>query len=528
LSKRQTFVREATGLTKELSLFDAIVFNLCVTAPGFGILLYTFYGPVSFPGVNLVYALLLATPFMLLHAVVSGQMMAAMPRSGFDYVFVSRVTHPVIGFANSFVFYVFQALFLGVFFVLMNSFISNFFSSLALISGNSSYGDIASVLLEPTWVIIVGTILLIAITGIMLLGMRIGKKVLLITQLIGWIGLVTVLVLMAGSNQQAFASAWNNYFGSQVMYSSALTSAQAAGLSYLPAGDASALVGAALYSVFVVLGYQSIGYLGGEVKHGQINIIRSMVISLLFTVFVLAVATVIITNTVGYDFLVSAAYLNSVGKLSVSLYYTLISTILYPNALLATVVFIGLFMWTFVEIISICLNLTRANFAWAFDGVIPACFASVSDRFSSPTWSVITIGVLMEVGILVSLYTQAGVLINLALILIAVYSVSTLSATLFPYLKPELFKNAPKVANYKIGDKIPLITVTGALTTGFFWAVIYEMTVNTAIAGAITPLSAGAMIGVAILAAVIYFAARAYRKSRGLDLDFTFKEIPPE
>ncbi|HUK51348.1 MAG TPA: APC family permease [Terriglobales bacterium] len=528
MSKPKTFMREATGLTRELSLLDAIIFNLCVSAPGFGILLYTFYGPVSFPGVNLVYALLLATPFMLAHAVVSGQMMAAMPRSGFDYVFVSRVTHPVIGFANSFVFYVFQALFLGVFFVLMNSFISNFFSSLALISNNAGYNDIATMLTQPTWVIIVGTVLLIVITGIMLLGMRIGKKVLLITQLIGWIGLVAVLVIIAGSNQQVFAAAWNNYFGSQVTYTNALSTAQSQGLSYLPAGDPSALVGAALYSIFVVLGYQSVGYLGGEVKRGQINIIRSMVISLLFAVLVFAVSTIVITNAVGYDFLVSAAYLNLVGKLSVSVYYTLISTILYPNALLATIVFIGLFMWVFVEIMSICLNLTRANFAWAFDGVIPTFFASVSSRFSSPTWSVVTIGVLMEVGILVSLYTQAGVLINLALILIAVYSITTLSAALFPYLKPEFFKSSPKIANYKIGGKIPLITITGGVTTIFFWAVIYEMTVNTAIAGAVTPQSATAMIGVAIVAAVIYFGVRAYRKSKGLDIAFAFKEIPPE
>jgi amino acid transporter len=522
----KVFIRDATGLTRELSLFDSIIFNLCVSAPGFGILLYTFFGPVSFPGENLVLALVIATPFMLAHAVVSGQLMAVMPRSGFDYVFVSRVTHPAIGFANSFVFFVFQALFLGVFFVLMNSFVSNFFSSLGLITGDAGYNGLASMLLEPTWVIIVGTILLIIVTGVLLLGMRIGKKVLLVTQLIGWIGLVAVLVILAGSNQQVFSAAWDKYFGSELLYSNALTAAQQQGLAYLT--DPTALVGAALYSIFVVLGYQSIGYLGGEVKRGQVNIIRSMIVSLLIAVFIFAVATIIITNTVGYDFLVSAAYLNLVGKLSVSVYYTIISTILFPNALLATVVFVGLFMWVFVEIASICLNLTRTGFAWAFDGIIPTFFANVSSRFNSPTVSVLTIGVLMEVGILVSLYTQVGVLINLALILIAVYSITTLTATLFPYLKPEMFKSAPRVANYKIAGKIPLISVTGGLTTAFFWVVIYEMTINPAIAGAVTPLSAGSMIGVAILAAVIYFVAKAYRKSRGLDLDFAFKQIPPE
>lgn len=78
-TSKAVFLRDATGLVKEMSLFDSIIFNLCVSAPGFGILLYTFYGPVSFPGVNLVVALFVATPFMLCHAVVAGQWMAAMP-----------------------------------------------------------------------------------------------------------------------------------------------------------------------------------------------------------------------------------------------------------------------------------------------------------------------------------------------------------------------------------------------------------------------------------------------------------------
>jgi APA family basic amino acid/polyamine antiporter len=525
-TSKAVFLRDATGLVKEMSLFDSIIFNLCVSAPGFGILLYTFYGPVSFPGVNLIAALFIATPFMLCHAIVAGQWMAAMPRSGNDYVFVSRVAHPVIGFANSFVFFVFQALFLGVFFVLMNSFISNFFSSLSLITGNAGYDSVATMLLDPMWIIIVGTILLIIVTAVLLVGLGIGKKVLIITQLIGWIGLIVVLVIMAGSSQGVFAAAWDKYFGSQVAYANALSAAQQNGLSY--STGLGPLVGAALYSIFTVLGYQSIGYLGGEVKRGQVNMIRAMVISLLFTVVVFAIFTSVIMNTMGYDFLVSAVYLNLAGKLAVSAYYTLATTLLFPNVFVTTLIFVGLFMWTFVEIASICLNISRCPFAWAFDRVIPTFFSHVNSKFASPTWSVITIGVLMEVGILISLYTQLGVLINLALILILTISIASLTAALFPFLKPKLFKSSPKVASYMIGGKIPAITVTGGLATIFFWIVVYEMVINPAIAGSVTPLSAGSMIGVAIIAAVIYYASKAYWKSRGIDIGIAFKEIPPE
>ena len=101
-------MREATGLTKELSLLDAVIYNLSISIPGFALLFYAFYGPVSFPGINLILTLLFAGLFMVIHAVVSGQMMAATPRSGFDYVFVSRVINPVAGFSNSFAFFFFQ------------------------------------------------------------------------------------------------------------------------------------------------------------------------------------------------------------------------------------------------------------------------------------------------------------------------------------------------------------------------------------------------------------------------------------
>ncbi|MDA4130751.1 MAG: APC family permease [Thaumarchaeota archaeon] len=524
--EKKVFIRNATGLTRELSLFDSVIFNLSVSAPGFGILLYTYFGYPSFAGTSLILAALAVVPILILHAFVSGQMMSAMPRSGFDYVFVSRVTRPVIGFSNSFTFFFFQALFMGIFFVFMNSYLSSFFSTLGLITGNSTYGSIATTLTQPINVVIVGTIILLIIVGIFLLGLRVGKRAIIITQLIGWAGLITALAILASSNQSAFAAAWNHYDGTELLYSNATTAAQANGLAY--SNTSGTFLAAGFFTIFSVLGYQSVGYLGGEVKRSGTNIIKSMIIAVLVTVLVLAGALIVIQNTMGYDFLAGAGFMSVIGKIAVAPYYIVAAAMLVPNPYVVFLMYLSIWAWLFVTIAAIFLLLSRMIFAWSFDGVIPTKFADISERFRTPTYSVLLIGVLIELGIFLSLYTQFAILVNLGLVLLATYGVNTFTSAVFPYLKPAVFAQSPPVVNYKIGGKVPLITITGGLTTLLFLILIYEIIQNPAITGAVTPLVSGAIVVVAAAGAVLFYVMKAYKKTRGINLDYVFAEIPPE
>ncbi len=525
MSKEKVFIRDATGLVRELSLFDSIVYNLSVSAPGFGVLLFTYFGYPSFAGANLILAVGIVVPLLIVHSIVAGQMLATMPRSGYDYVFVSRLTRPVIGFANSFTFFFFQALFAGIFFVFMNSYISSFFSTLGLVTGNTGYGSIATTLTSNTSVVIVGTILLLIIVGIMLGGLKVGKRVIIVTQMIGWLGFIIALAILASSNQQAFASAWNHFNGPQLQYSNATNAAEAAGLTY--SSGAGPLLAAAFFTIFSMLGYQSVGYLGGEVKKSGSNIIRSMLIAVIITSLSFVVALTIIQNTMGYDFLEGAGFLSLVGKISVAPYYVVAAAMLYPNTGLVFLMYLAIIMWLFVTIAAIFLLLTRTIFAWSFDRVIPTFFANVNQRFRTPTWSVIAIGVLMEIGIFLSLFSQFDVLVNLGLVIIAVYAVDAIVSAALPYIKKDVFNASTGVVNYKIGG-VPAITITGGITTVFFLVLIYEIIVNPAITGAVTSFSSGSIVVVVVAAVIIYYASRAYKKSRGVNLDFVFKEIPPE
>lgn len=98
----KTFVREATGLVREISGFRAFVLNLMFTTAG-AMLIFLVIGQGLFPGAYLPVSCLLGLIPALVVAYMYAQFSAAFPRSGGDYVFVGRVLHPSIGFMVNFV-----------------------------------------------------------------------------------------------------------------------------------------------------------------------------------------------------------------------------------------------------------------------------------------------------------------------------------------------------------------------------------------------------------------------------------------
>ncbi|MDQ6643523.1 MAG: amino acid permease, partial [Chloroflexota bacterium] len=103
---RQTspvFVRQSSGLVREASALDAIIFNAVFSAPvgatlAFGI----FYALGAFPGADIVAALLIAFAVNIPVCIMMSMMASAMPRTGGDYVWISRILHPSIAVFSNF------------------------------------------------------------------------------------------------------------------------------------------------------------------------------------------------------------------------------------------------------------------------------------------------------------------------------------------------------------------------------------------------------------------------------------------
>ena len=141
------------------SAFDASLVNLYVaTFP----IMVSFLLSIVLPwyaGANLYLTLLIgalvALPILLTYAVAS----AAFKRSGGDYVFISRMIHPALGFAANFVFVLFQILFLtsaGYYFCQWC--LAPLARVLGAYTGNSALLDLGTALTEPLAIFIVSEV----------------------------------------------------------------------------------------------------------------------------------------------------------------------------------------------------------------------------------------------------------------------------------------------------------------------------------------------------------------------------------
>src|SRR4051794_32226253 len=102
--------RNATGLVRDLSGAQQVVWNWIAGAPMLGLAFGVFVGLSGFPGGNMFLGILLTVPLALSTAYAFGLLTAAMPRSGGDYTLVSRTIHPAAGLAGSFCWVLTQAL----------------------------------------------------------------------------------------------------------------------------------------------------------------------------------------------------------------------------------------------------------------------------------------------------------------------------------------------------------------------------------------------------------------------------------
>src|SRR5947209_1518912 len=96
------FLRKATGLVREVSLIDALIMNTLGMNVAIGAVFLFLQAPANFPHGSMFWAVVIGTVLMAFTLLwVYSEFAAAMPRSGGDYVFVSRALHPFLGWLLS-------------------------------------------------------------------------------------------------------------------------------------------------------------------------------------------------------------------------------------------------------------------------------------------------------------------------------------------------------------------------------------------------------------------------------------------
>jgi len=511
-------MRNATGLVRELSPFDA--FNLVFSAVliPVGITQVLSFAPTFWPGANVLLSFLFSIPLVLCFGLVYLYFTVAMPRSGGDYVWVSRVLGPGIGFVTN----------LALTFVFTTWISFNFTTMMTLMV--PSLGYVAGFTWNPDQLtqFLIATVLTILFAALMLLGTRRVARYMLGAFVVVWLGMAVWLIGLAITGHSGFVANFNAHSGTTL---SAVTSA-AGKAGYLSGSgiDWAGTAFAIIYAFQVFTGFQWTGYFAGEIKNVRRTATTSIIGALVISAVLYVLATFLVYNTYGFSNFGSIVYLG---------FNTSNSTLGFAPYLPSLVKFLSLpgFLQIFVAacfVLSVLwwtptgfLIATRNLFAWSFDRMAPAGVAEVNDRLHTPVVATVVVAIWVELLNYLNIYQGlSALLINVIAVMAVAFVAVSVAAIVMPYMRPNLFNSAPAMVRARIAG-IPWLTIVGVVMLLSWIFVLYVAFATTAF-GQVAPKSMIEAFAVPILAAIYYLIVRVVRARQGIQLKAAFQEIPPE
>ena len=395
----------------------------------------------------------------------------------------------------------------------------------------------------------VSLVTIVLASGAVALGMAGYARVQRWSIFIGLAALAVMFVLMLVSSQDTFHAAFDkagqDLFGVSGAYNATIANATAndafaAGGSPLDLGLGSGTWLLLPFMMFWIL-YPNWGAtLYGEVRGaGDFKkVLRGMLGGLWVTIGLAIVFVLLAAKTFGWDFFNAAnvnfidyayGYVTTAPAIPIWGYPPLLVSFLIDSHVVQMIIVVIFGVWFLGWAGTLWLSSTRMIFAAAFDRVLPEWAARVSGR--GVPWTALLL--IMIPGVVVSyLYSYvtnfSKLTLDASLVIAVTFFGTSIAATILPWWKADLYNKSP-IARYKLAG-LPLIAISGAITTIFLGWVIFEWLSNNALYG-IGTANTNSIIFLAALygsAALLYVVARLYRRSQGIDLDAIHAEIPAE
>jgi len=507
------------------------------------------WAPGALPGGQLVWGILLAMVLEIPIALAYVWLSTALPRSGGDYVFQSRVLGGGIGFTlvfSGFVIWILQWVALSGWLLATLGF-APLFLGLAATTGNASLVDVSTWFTTAEGIVITS----VANAGLALAILVSGFQNYVRLQRVMWIAILvafaTMLVVLATTavtdipgRLDAFSAAVG---GSSTFTADAIAAAQAAEVDLNPPFSllATLLIAPIAWTSLQWATYSS--QQNGEIKSAGNFRSQAFIIvgALIVTGVLLAVLAFVLERAVGSEFLYVAGsgYWSGVGEATLAgsyLWPNILATAIANNPIVTLLIAAG-FILNGHQIVHNCyIGMTRVMVAMSLDRVLPELVSSVSDRLHTPvnahviyfvaslpviylynnfvlvggdgtdtSWGSLTLGVTFACG-----YVFVG---------------TALAGALLPFRAKALYEASPG-AKYTVAG-IPLVTIVGLIGTvaGVFF--LWMFLTNDAL-GLTSDLAYRVVAGILIFALGWYLVTKFARRSSGINVDYAFKEIPPE
>lgn len=536
------FVRQATGLVREAGMLDTVFYNwVAGGAVGLALVYNVYWALNAFPGVNLITATLVTIPFAIAAVLVFSLLASAMPRTGGDYVFVSRIVNPVWGFVSSWTGFVSVVAYTGwVAWFTAVAFVPAALGVMAQTTGSNTYLDIASWAAGKTGALVIGAVVLAASAIVMIAGLKIALRAITILAVIGLIGLLLSGLVLLSHSRSDFVNRFNEFAGPSVgsdnAYQEIISRGEKNGLP--PVGAGSAPFGSSALPTMVIAFY-AIGYsvwsiyYAGEFKRARERSrqLWSMMIPTVLNTLVFIAIYALMFSRAGYQFLNASSYLyNYVPDqypLAVPPFVPFFASLLSGNSILNFIIAISWIAWPIAMIFLILVGFSRLLFAWSFDRVMPEWLADVGEKTHAPVRAIVVSVGLSFVALVLLLQVEQYLTFLAYTVLLALtfWFSMALAGILLPFRQPNVYRSGP--ARWEVGG-IPVILISGVVLLAF---VIFEFVMVLRYSG-LGILNRGQALvvyfGVLALGGVLFLVSYLLKRAKGQNLMLVFKEIPPE
>ncbi|QIW23974.1 APC family permease [Sulfolobus sp. S-194] len=503
---RSLFVRESSGLVKNVSALDSIMLNLGNMSAG--IALFTSISPyIPLGGVIWIASLiglLLTLPQAYIYIYLSGKI----PKTGGDYIWLSRILHGSVGVTMAFALMIESTAYFALVAYFFSSAVSTVIGTIGTMDGVKSLVSLSSSLTEPIPSYILGAAIFGIIIAFNIFKAKWGYSLVTISTIISLVTTIIAMIIIA-VNIPDFSTAITPFLSKEGImpppnYSSSVP----------PPNLLVSLSGILpLLAIFTYPWMQASPAVASEtkkVKYVQMGVI----LPLLVTGILITLGFALMYIAGGYAF---TDYLFTNPSSAFIYTFWTVAMGLTTNQVLQWIIGLGLMTWEFAVLAYGVIVFSRYIFAMAFDRVFPEIFTRLN-RFGSPVYTH-----LFDLGL------------TLAFLVLPVVSISGATALYGAIVIGMIYFFTVSIAGvlYGIRNNALLLVVAGLFEAGYFVYLTYEAVTNPVFSfaesnGMPNPITLGFVIGSFVVGALIYFVARRINLSKGIDLELLYKEIPPD
>ena len=517
----KVFVRESTGLVKNVSFFDSIAMNMSNMSVGalLGVIGISGLVPVLFSGqgmagINLVLLSVIAFVVSVPQIAVYTIMSRRLPRTGGDYVWVSRVFGGAAGSVLSFMGYTLETTAYLALIVLSTVFaigsVGLFFTFDPTLLGLAVPSDVPGAL--PVAQFLVGALIFAALIGVNVVRPKAGYRLVSVLTVFGFFALLLAMgVLLSGGNAgvQNFMNTGFMAINGTKTYS--VISSQYPGGTFNFGNTVFLLP---LMAAFVYPWLNAAPAVASEIK-GKSALRWNVPISALL-VFAFLTSSLAVMYYVGGQAFINAAYSNPTLVFNYSFNFWTLAMGVSGNNIVAGLIGLGWILSNVSVLAYGVIVISRYLLAQSFDRFLPSRISNVSPRFGSPVnaFGISLLLTLVLVGLAAFFYSGTSALFGAILASMVYFIFVGLAAAVWG-------------ARKESGPTKAILMAAGVINVFVFGFLSYQFLANPAV-WSLNSLTYTFIALSVISGAVIYFASKSYHRRRGVDISLAYKELPPE